>query len=245
MKNVQFTEEFVIKTAAPELMHLEVEKTRRAYQISQQCGLFRVPQVLEYDEMRGTAKFEFIHNIKKLREIIACGRPPESFMERLGQSLAVIHKDFKLPDDMIVPLAKEYDLAGSEVFLHGDLGPGNVCVDIKNFQIIILDWMTARKLGEQPTYGTRYFDIMWFIYNLFYSPLGRERYKTAVEAGPLAGDFLRGYFKASDYSFNHQEMVDYMKRFLHARKAGYHFKRRLLLIPSHIKFCRFITSFKG
>jgi hypothetical protein len=233
----------VIKTGAAEAMRIEVEKTRQAHKISKQCGLFRVPGVLEYDKMSGTAKFEFIHNIKTLREVIACGRPPESFMERLGQSLAIIHKNLKLPDDMIVPLAKDYSQAGGEVFLHGDLGPGNVCVDTSNSQIVILDWMTARKLGEQPTYGMRYFDIMWFVYNLFHRPLGRERYKAAVGAAPLAQDFLCGYFGAGDYSFNHQEMVDYMEMFLHARKKVIHFKRRLLLIPSHIKFRRFIVSF--
>ena len=105
----------VIKTGASQLMCIEVEKTCKAYAISQQCGLFRVPKVLDYDHASGTAKFEFIHNIKALREITASGWPPESFLDKLGRSLAVIHKELKLPDDMVIPLAKDYCLAGSEV----------------------------------------------------------------------------------------------------------------------------------
>jgi tRNA A-37 threonylcarbamoyl transferase component Bud32 len=235
--------DIVIKTGPPQLMRIEVEKTCRAHRISEQCGLFRAPKVLDYDETSGTAKFECIHNIKTLREVTASGRPPESFMEKLGQSLAIIHKDLKLPENMVIPLSKDYSLTGSEVFLHGDLGPCNVCVNANNFEIVILDWRTARKLGEKVTYGSRYFDIMWFVYNLFYRPLGRARYKAAVEAGPMAEEFLRGYFKTSDYAYNHQELVNYMKRFLRVRKRGFHFKRQLLLVPSHIKLRRFIASF--
>jgi len=118
-------------------MRIEVEKTRQAHKISKQCGLFHVPEVLDYDASTGTAKFEFMHNLQTVREVAA--------------------------------------------------------------------------------------------------------------AGPMAERLLRAYFKATDYSYDHQEFVCYMKSFMHnkllARGKRFHFKRRLLLIPSHIKLRRFIASF--
>lgn len=237
----------VIKTGTPELMRIEVEKTRRAYEISKQCRLFQVPEVLDYDEPAGTAKFEFLRDIQTLREVIAAGIPIDSLIQKLGHSLAVIHRELTLPIDMRIPLQKDFCLPGSEVFLHGDLGLRNVCVNAKDSQVVILDWRTTVKLGEYATYGSRYYDLMWFVYNLFYRPIGRSRYDALLPAAPLGEVFLRAYFSKTDYDYDRQEFVCYMKRFLDvklsARKKGGHFKRRLLLVPSHVKLRRFITSF--
>ncbi len=119
----------------------------------------------------------------------------------------------------------------------------NICV-AENWKIVILDWQTARKLGEHITWGTRYFDLMWLVYNLFYRPVGRERYKTNLPAEHMAQQFLSAYFRTSDYCYNHEQFVQYMTNFVHNkltdREKG--FKRRLLLIPSHIKLRRFINS---
>jgi 5-methylthioribose kinase len=237
----------LIKTGMPELMRIEVEKTRRAYKISKQCHLFQVPEVLDYDESTGTAKFEFIADIQTLREVLASKKSVEALLEKLGESLAIIHKYLRLPDDMVVSLPKDYSLAGTEVFLHGDLGLSNVCVNASSSQIVILDWLTTVKLAEHATYGSRYFDLMWFVYNLFYRPINRARYKARAPAALKASTFLRAYFGTTDYGYDHQEFARYMKRFLEmklsARKKGGHFKRRLLLVPSHMKLRQFITSF--
>jgi len=237
----------VIKTGSPELMCIEVEKTRRAHEISKQCGLFRVPEVLDYDESTGTAKFEYLRDIRTLREVIACGAGAKSVMAKLGQSLAIVHKNLKLPENMVVPLPKNYCLAGTEVFLHGDLGLRNVCVSVNNSKIAILDWRTTEKLGEYATHGSRYFDIMWFVYNLFYRPIKRTRYQASSPAAPMAETFIHAYFSTTDYAYNHEEFVSYMKRFLDmrlsTRKNAGQFKRRLLLVPSHMKLRRFISSF--
>ena len=246
-KAVKVCGSVIIKTGMPELMRIEVEKTRRAYEISKQCNLFQVPEVLDCDESEGTAKFEFVRDIQTLREVMAAGSPIDSLMEKLGHGLAVIHRDLTLPDGMLVPLSKDYCLPGTEVFLHGDLGLRNVCVNVKDSRVVILDWRTTVKLGEYATYGSRYFDLMWFVYNLFYRPISRARYDASVPVAPLAESFLCAYFSTTDYGYDQREFVCYMKRFLDvklsARKKGGHFKRRLLLVPSHVKLRRFITSF--
>jgi len=240
--------EVFVKTGIPDLMRVEVEKTRRARKISMQCGLFRVPKVLDYDQSTGTIKFEFMRSIQTFSEAIASVHSIEPLMENLGQSLAIVHKNLWLPDDMVVLLPEDYCLAGTDVFLHGDLSLRNVCFDANNSsQIVILDWQATVKIGEQATYGSRYFDIMWFVYNLFYRPVGRAKYKIGVPPALMAEPFLRGYFKATDYSYDYQEIFGYMKRFLKTRvsakkKAG-HFKRLLTLVPSHVRFYSFLSSF--
>lgn len=239
--------DIVIKTGIPEFMRIEVEKTRRAHEISRRCGLFHVPQVLDYDHLTGVAKFEFVRGIRTLRQVMAAGDATESIVEMLGQSLAVIHQSLNLPDDMVKALPKHYCLPGTEVFLHGDLGLRNVCVISATSQIVVLDWRTSVKVCEHATYGSRYFDMMWFVYNLFYRPVGRERYKSKVPAAPMAEAFLQAYFRTSDYAYNHDEFNYYMLRFLNIKleelKMERQFKRRLLLIPSHMKLRRFINSF--
>jgi len=240
-------DDVVIKTGVPDLMRIEVEKTRRAHKISKQCGLFRVPKVLDFDESKGIAKFEFVRDIQTLREVIGAGSSVDSFMDKFGQSLAVIHRLLTLPDGMRVPLPKDYCLAGTEVFFHGDLGLRNICVNANDPQVVLLDWRTSIKLCESASYGSRYFDLMWFVYNLFYRPINRTRYRSSIPAAPLAETFLRAYFRTTDYGYDHLEFACYMKRFLDLkiseRKNGGHFKRRLLLVPSHVKLRRFIASF--
>lgn len=237
----------VIKTGRPELMRIEVEKTLRAHEIAESCGLFQVPKVLDYDASTGQAKFELIRGIQKIREVITSEKASKSIMETIGQSLAIIHKDLKLPESMVVPLPQEYCLPGSEVFLHGDLGLGNICVNTNSHRIVIFDWQTTRKLEGWATYGSRYFDLMWFVYNLFYRPFNRPRYKIDTPAAPMAEAFLCSYFEASDCSYDHKQFSSYMKRFLNTklaiRRRGRHWKRRILLIPSHMKLRRFTNSF--
>jgi 5-methylthioribose kinase len=245
---ITICDDFVIKTGSPEPMRIEIEKTRRAYRISQQCGLFQVPQVLDYDHATGIAKLEYMPGIRTLRQIMAAGDVTLSIVDKLGRSLAIIHQKLTLPKDMVIPLPKHYCFPGTEVFLHGDLGLRNVCVNQNSSQLIILDWRTSIKACEQATYGSRYFDMMWFVYNLFYRPVGRERYKSKVPAPPMARAFLQAYFRTSDYTYKQQEFLDYMLKFLDVKrtkgKKGFHFKRRLLLVPSHIKLRRFIYSFR-
>jgi hypothetical protein len=63
----------------------------------------------------------------------------------------------------------------------------------------------------------------------------------------MAYEFLCGYFEASDFVYSRAQFQSYMKQFLEARladrKSTGHWKRRLLLIPSHIRLRKFINSF--
>ena len=244
--HITINDDYVIKTAEPATMRIEVEKTLKAREVARRCGLFTVPRVLEFDKSAGRAKFEFIPNLLNLRHAVNSELSSKSLMRTIGASLAVIHKDLTLPEEMKLPLPREYRRDCSEAYLHCDFGLANVQVIPGNHHPVIIDWQISPRFEKPATFGTRFFDLMWFVYDLFYRPVGRRRYKMAVGAQPLAREFLRGYFENSDYSCDLYGFKEYTISFINAksaaRKRGHHWKRRLQLIPSHIRLRKFINS---
>lgn len=233
-----------IKTADPTTMHIEVEKTVRARSIATSCGIFEVPEILDYDVESGRITFKLIQNIQNLRNAITSEQSARPIMRTLGRALAIIHKDMALPENMRLSLPYEYAMSGSEVFLHGDFAPGNVFVCSDSKRIVILDWQSSAKLVLPVTYGTRYFDLTWMIYYLFYRPVKRQRYQMAVPAAPLAEELLLGYIEISDFG-TYNYLQEYMLKFLRheiVSRKGKGWKRRLQLIPSHFKLRRFIDA---
>lgn len=233
-----------IKTVDPATMRIEVEKTVRARAIAASSGIFEVPEILDCDAKSGRITFELMRDIHPLRDAATSEHTAMPLMRTLGRALAIIHKNLTMPEDMILPLPNEYAMPSAEVFLHGDFGPGNIFVGSDGKRIVILDWQSSAKLGSPATYGSRYFDLSWLIYDLFYRPVNRPRYRMAVPAAQLAEEFLRGYLEISDFGPDNR-LKEYMQQFLRqkiiARKKGWHLKRRLLLIPSHFKLRKFIS----
>jgi len=209
---IQFGKNTVTKTAAPDLMRVEVEKTRRAFEIGKNCGLFRVPEVLDYDEAKGIAVFERLHEIKSIFKAIAWGKQYIALAENMGASLAIIHRELTLPDDMRVPLPVEFVLSRNEVFLHGDLTLDNVCVGSSWPPIVILDWQFTTGYGGRATFGTRHFDIMWLIGNLIRRPTPRFLFSNPVR--PVAKAFMESYYQEAGLSWDPDEFAVYTRRSL-------------------------------
>lgn len=200
----------VTKTSTPDLMRVEVEKTRRAFAIAEGCGLFRVPQVLDHDEAAGVAVFERL-DARPVSVALKWGEPRKSLAKTLGASLAVIHRELTLPDEMRVPLPGELAFPYQEVFLHGDLSVGNVCVGTAWPPIVILDWQMTPVHGGEATFGTRYFDILWFISNMINRPFLRFLYSNPVK--PVVQAFLEAYFQEAGCPFEAEKAALYARRF--------------------------------
>lgn len=213
--HVQITKDTVIKAGNPVLMRIEVEKTRRAGQIGKECGLFRVPEVLDYDEIRGVAVFERIMGIQPLRRTASWGREYVALGERLGASLAVVHRNLTLPRDMIIPLPPEFAANGHDVFLHGDLGINNICLDRNSSSIVILDWQMTGVHGGQATYGCRYFDILWFVNSLLWTPTIRHLLGDPVR--PVARNFVESYYRTANIPYDAQSISGYAERFFETK----------------------------
>jgi aminoglycoside phosphotransferase (APT) family kinase protein len=112
---------------------------------------------------------------------------------------------------MRMSLPEELSFPRDEVFLHGDLSVSNVCVMDSEPQIIIIDWQMTPLHGGRSTYGTRYFDIMWFISNLILRPDMKFLYSNPVE--PVVRAFLDAYFDSVEFAYNPDTVATYATKF--------------------------------
>ncbi len=237
------------KTSAPALMRVEVEKTRRAFEISKDCGCFRVPEVLEYDEVTGVAVFERL-DIRPISKAVGWGEPRRTIARWLGTALAIIHRDLMLPHDMCVPLPAELALPHGQVFLHGDLGVENVCVGRSWPRLVIVDWQMTGVYGGEATYGTRYFDILWFVHNLINRPQPRFLFSNPV--APVTRAFIESYFQEARLPYAPDEVAAYAARFFDVemprvkQEMARHRRREWLLLPRSRAILRqFIDSLRS
>lgn len=237
----------VTKTASPKLMRVEVEKTRRAFEIGKRSGLFRVPEVYDFDETAGTAVFERLHGIDPVKRVINGPGRHEALMDRIGRVLAVIHDELSLPDDMVVLLPPELDLPGTEVFLHGDFNAANVFVERVSKLIVVLDCQMTSRHGGKATYGSRYFDVIWFVNYLLWSPTWR--YLVNDPASPVINAFIETYLREADKSGEKSRLSEYSKRFFSVKrpKREEHASwRQILLMPrSDLLTKKFLLSLVG
>lgn len=241
---IQFGKETVTKMSAPNLMRIEVEKNLRAYEISQDCGLFRVPNIVDYDETKGIAVFERIHEMNPIQNIINQTKHYNIYIEQIGRALAVIHQNLKLPKDMIVELPLEFKLPGTEVFIHGDFNGVNVALIPHSPSIVILDWQMTAQHGGQATYGSRYFDIIWFINFFLWNP--RIKYLFNNQVIRVAELFIQSYFNEANLPYDAGILAKYSQKFfdakLPARKKNINWRTRHLLPLSNKLTKNFINS---
>jgi hypothetical protein len=204
----------VTKTSAPNLMRVEVEKTLRAHKIGKDSGLFRVPRVLDYDNSKGEAIFERLDSAPVSRAV-PWGVGRIDLGKKLGVALAVIHRELVLSDNFRINLPDEFSLAHDEVFLHGDLSVNNVGIGGSKQHLTIFDWQMTPVYGGSATYGTSYFDILWFIDNLIHRPYTRFLYSNPV--APVASAFLEAYFNEAVISYDAERFSRYATRFFRIR----------------------------
>ncbi len=247
VRQTSITERYVTKTDDPALMRIEIEKHRQACDIGRQSGLFYVPRIIDYDISSGVAKFERLHGLKGLKRMLAYTRSCGSLIRRLAMSLALIHKELSLPRDMTIPIAPEIELPGkSEVFLHGDYSLWNIFLAQGNETPVILDWQMTPHFGRSGSYGTRYFDLMWFVYSLFNRP--SHRFPLSLSATPYGRLFIETYFGSSDYTYNSGECYEYMIKLfemrLNRKKASLPWQGKMMRILPGMRLMRFAHSFK-
>jgi hypothetical protein len=202
-----FTDDIVVKTTSPELMRIEYEKHKRAYEIGKESGLFRVPEIYEYEPIKGRMTLEYMNDIEKFESIKS---PSNELIYKIGKSLAIIHKNLSLPEEIIIQLPKEF-VSCDEVFLHGDFNGANVCIDKKDGSIVILDWQMAPGYGGRATFGTRLFDLTWFAtYNLIFIHKKDLNPNRAIEISNL---FIKSYIDESNPCFSNLDLINYIQNY--------------------------------
>lgn len=245
--NIFIGKDTVTKIASPDRMRIEVEKNLRAFVIANKCGLFKVPQLIDYDENNGVARFKRIHQITPIYELVNGPGDVVTLVEKIGRCLAVIHRELVLPEEMIIPLASEFDQPGEKVFLHGDYNGSNIFLSGDMTSIVILDWQMSSRHGGEATYGNRYFDVIWFLNYFLWSPMLHRLFREPVLG--ITKPFLKAYFKESGLPYDSSGVLRYAKIFfslkLPDRIRQANWKTRLLLPRSYIltqKFLKFLAD---
>jgi aminoglycoside phosphotransferase (APT) family kinase protein len=185
--------EIIRKTGEPGTLAIEEAKASMAFDIGKDCSLFYVPKVVNFDAKAGVLEFERLHSLVTLLDMAA--RKDERLFElfkKAGQALAVVHEKLVLPEEMKHELPDEWMASPDEnVFIHGDFAGFNLCFDESSGRLVILDWNSAPLLGQTVTYGSRFFDIIWFVIFIFYGAPRRCLFNW--DAQSMTNAFLSGY----------------------------------------------------
>jgi tRNA A-37 threonylcarbamoyl transferase component Bud32 len=242
--NIQFGRNTVTKTSSPDKMRIEVEKFIRAFEIGKSCGLFYVPEVLDYDEAKGVAVFERIHKFYPMANVFRNAKHANSIMEQIGSSLAIIHESLTLPDDMVIELPSEFRLSGTDVFIHGDFTGMNVGIVQDQTSIVILDWQMTYIHGGEATYGSRFFDLVWFVNYLLWQP--QFNYLVQDPIKHLVKPFIQAYYKETEFIYDAETFMQYCRNFFETKLPGrkqYNSRRDRYLFPfCHALSRRFVKS---
>lgn len=193
---MEFIGDIVRKTGEPALLAVEAAKASRALEIGKKSGLFRVPEVVNFDAEAGVLEFKRLRELSTLLELaVRKDRRLPELLDRAGQALAVVHEELTLPEEMKHDLPSPWmNRAGENVFIHGDFACINVCFHEPSGALVILDWSAAPMIGRTPTFGSRYFDVILFVSSLFQgAPCLRV---LGWDAGRMAEAFLKGYGRA-------------------------------------------------
>jgi len=172
---IEFLDNVARKRGPPHTLALEVAKTRAAMEIGDSTGAFYVPRVLRHDPEAGVIDFERMSDLVPLAAM--AGRRDtrlHPIMRRAGQALALVHTRLVLPPEMRIPLPPEWMRPPAEhVFVHGDFSFQNVACHEPTNRLVILDWSIMPFLNTPGMFGPKYFDVVWFVVNLFHYALGR------------------------------------------------------------------------
>jgi hypothetical protein len=190
---MEILNDIVRKTGEPDTLAIEAAKASMAFDIGKDCGLFYVPKVVNFDANVGVLDFERLDGLVTLLDM-STHKDHRIFelLKKAGQALAVIHEKLVLPENMKHKLPTEWMACpGENVFIHGDFAGFNLCFDESTSRLVILDWNSAPLLGNVATYGSRFFDIIWFVIFIFYGAPRNCLFNWNAPA--MADAFLAGY----------------------------------------------------
>lgn len=211
--SIQFTQSTVIKSSSPKLMSIEVQKTHNAYCLARDSKLFRVPRIIEYDQDSGICIQERIPGLLPISSMIY-QRP--DLLAKIGHVLAVIHQSLKLSESMTIPLPHALDSDGSKVYIHGDFNGQNVCYAPQSNDIVVLDWQMTSRHGGLSTFGTRYFDLIWFINYFIWTPSFRHLFHDPITL--LSKSFLSAYYRESGTTCDPMSLARYATKFFELKR---------------------------
>ena len=229
---IRIESDCVVKQQPPEFSRCELNRSRLGGEVARNSGLFRVPEILEYDEAKSEITFERIRGLRPLRVLLTDPRN-RGLLERAACALAAIH-------------GSGPESAKPDVMWHGDFGLGNLLFTENPDELFIIDWCNAFWTGEPPdrSVGPASFDLGILLLSLFPHRIGgRDR---IPDRESLATSFLEGYAAATD-AFDPAELHALMPS-LNQRLKDHWVRNRglpsaLVYAPSMARMVRFVARF--
>ncbi len=243
----EFTEHTVVKTNSPARLRAEAYKTMQAHDIGADSGLFRAPKVLDFDEHRRRLVLERLRDITPLRLALRRTCDAHTLIDKVAASLALVHNQLELPKEMLVPLPNALTFPGTNTVLHGDLSVNNVFLTRHEPGLAILDWQTTQQVGGGATCGTPYFDVVWFISNVFRAMCTWDTLQQGKkDAMSAARRFMKHYLVCGNQQERVEDVVAYMKQFFPYRfkqtSSRRHWRKSVLAFPARRAVLQFINT---
>ncbi len=241
--NIQITDNAILKHGDAKLLLDEAVKTIKGSYISRKYKIFYVPKINECNFDQGYLNFERILNLTPIRDLLFKKKQNEIFYN-IGHSLILIHENLILEKNQKIPLPERIQEKGLNVFIHGDYSIDNVCIDSVSKKLIIIDWQMTKVFGGTSTFGTPYFDLIWFLNNLYFQSFDRIIYSTRIKS--YADSFLAGYIENSSQHFFLNDFSKYSIKFMKNRYAQkekeWTIKNKINFLPYKYLLLKYLSS---
>ncbi len=166
---MEFIGDVARKRGPADRLGIEAAKTTWGARVGARTRRFHVPAVIRFDAATGVLETERVHGFLSLLQLVGRHDPRViEICERVGGAIAEVHADSHRPDIPLIPLpASLASDPEQECVLHGDLNGSNVGYDPSMDRVVVVDWSAAPALGVSATVGSRYFDVLWFMFFFF------------------------------------------------------------------------------
>jgi len=137
------------------MFRVECGRSAAAYDILSRQRYFYTPALKGCDEASGVIFFEKIVDMEPISADL-----DEIWFCRIGELLAIIHNELRLPKEITIVRQKDKDVKGL-VYIHGDFMPNNLC--LSRGKLTVFDWGVRPWANEIYTMASPAVDIAAFI----------------------------------------------------------------------------------
>jgi Phosphotransferase enzyme family len=193
---VSVQDDVVVKLQEPATSRRERLRTGAARVVAQNSGLFHVPEIISFDDARGSIVFQRVPGTGLQQALLKDERSLE-LVTSAAQALAAVHRTMEPPEadaHLGTPRVSWAD-PGRSVPLHGDFGLTNVLCQPASSRIAIIDWSNASWIGYDGDLGPPELDLSVFLISLFHRRIFGPR--PLARRHDVARHFLRTYASAS------------------------------------------------
>ncbi len=232
-----------VKNFHKEAIEFQVAKETQLAHIFSGSDTVRVPELLRFNREEAQLTFEFIEGLVSFRSLLKDRSLAIELANRVGRGIATAHQRLDFPETAKKRLPDPYGRFESEnAFLHLDLSTVNVQYKPSTDCVYLIDWEASPLLKSDANFGSVYFDLCFFISNLFMIEPYIFTNRKAKRALSLA--FLEGYQSVyGKLNIGEFEKVA-MAHFHNRGRLDSRLLKRVVCWRNHAQYKSFITCLR-